>query len=321
MKRHASWLAAATTILMLGPSPGNAQQQTLAVFTKSLGNPVAKGTRSGVDNVAKANNIKVFHYIPTSADNAPQQTGLVEEALKQKPDAVLFTPVDVKALVPAATKITAAGIPLINVGDRLAGGTATAFVGTDDQGVALATARTLFQAMGGKGNLVILEGPPNIPTAPARLEGFKAALKEFPDIKVILSKNANYARPSASDLMKATLRSTPQIDGILAANDAMAFGAVEALKAANKKALVVGINGSKEAVDYIKSGDMLASGDYSGQPEGCVAAEVALRVLRKEEAPKEIVVKSVVVDKSNFQNFETSIDRRPCPTIESVTGK
>jgi ribose transport system substrate-binding protein len=321
MKRHASWLAAATTILMLGPSPGNAQQQTLAVFTKSLGNPVAKGTRSGVDNVAKANNIKVFHYIPTSADNAPQQTGLVEEALKQKPDAVLFTPVDVKALVPAATKITAAGIPLINVGDRLAGSTATAFVGTDDQGVALATARTLFQAMGGKGNLVILEGPPNIPTAPARLEGFKAALKEFPDIKVILSKNANYARPSASDLMKATLRSTPQIDGILAANDAMAFGAVEALKAANKKALVVGINGSKEAVDYIKSGDMLASGDYSGQPEGCVAAEVALRVLRKEEAPKEIVVKSVVVDKSNFQNFETSIDRRPCPTIESVTGK
>ena len=321
MKRHASWLAAAATILMLGPSPGNAQQQTLAVFTKSLGNPVAKGTRSGVDNVAKANNIKVFHYIPTSADNAPQQTGLVEEALKQKPDAVLFTPVDVKALVPAATKITAAGIPLINVGDRLAGGTATAFVGTDDQGVALATARTLFQAMGGKGNLVILEGPPNIPTAPARLEGFKAALKEFPDIKVILSKNANYARPSASDLMKATLRSTPQIDGILAANDAMAFGAVEALKAANKKALVDGINGSKEAVDYIKSGDMLASGDYSGQPEGCVAAEVALRVLRKEETPKEIVVKSVVVDKSNYQNFETAIDRRPGPTIESVTGK
>jgi ribose transport system substrate-binding protein len=321
MTRHASWLAAATAILMLGPSPGDAQQQTLAVFTKSLGNPVAKGTRSGVDNVAKANNIKVFHYIPTSADNAPQQTGLVDEALKQKPDAVLFTPVDVKAMVPAAAKITAAGIPLINVGDRLAGGTVSAFVGTDDQGIAYATAKTLFQAMGGKGNLVILEGPPNIPTAPARLEGFKAALKEFPDIKVILSKNANYARPSASDLMKATLRSTSQIDGVLAANDAMAFGAVEAFKAANKKTLIVGINGSKEAVDFIKSGDMLASGDYSGQHEGCLAAEVALRLLHKEEVPKELIAKTVVVDKSNYQDFETSVDRRPCPTIASVVGK
>jgi ribose transport system substrate-binding protein len=324
MTRHAIWLAAATTIL-LGPLPGQAQQQqqTLAVFTKSLGNPVAKGTRSGVDNVAKANNLKVFHYIPTSPDNAAQQTGLVDEALKQKPDAVLFTPVDIKAMVPAAAKITAASIPLIGVGDRLAGAPVTAFVGTDDQGIALATAQKLFQAMGGKGNVVVLEGPPNIPTAPARLEGFKTALKEFPDIKVILSKNANYARPSASDLIKSMLRLNPppQIDGVLAANDAMAFGALEALKAANKKALIVGINGSKEAVDFIKSGDMLASGDYSGQPEGCVAAEIALRILRKEEAPKEIIVKSVVVDKSNYQDFETPIDRRPCPTIESVAGK
>ena len=321
MTRHASWLAAATTILMLGPSPGNAQQQTLAVFTKSLGNPVAKGTRSGVDNVAKANNIKVFHYIPTSADNAPQQTGLVEEALKQKPDAVLFTPVDVKALVPAATKITAAGIPLINVGDRLAGGTATAFVGTDDQGVALATARTLFQAMGGKGNLVILEGPPNIPTAPARLEGFKAALKEFPDIKVILSKNANYARPSASDLMKATLRSTPQIDGILAANDAMAFGAIEALKAANKKALVVGINGSKEAVELIKSGKLLASGDFNGFIQGCIGTEIAVRNLRKEQTPKEVMLKPIVVDQSNYAPYEMPVEQRMCPTLKDIAAQ
>jgi ribose transport system substrate-binding protein len=321
MTRHVISLAAATTVLMLGVSGGIAQQQTLAVFTKSLGNPVAKGTRSGVDNVAKANNVKVFHYIPTSADNAPQQAGLVDEALKEKPSAVLFTPVDIKALVPAAAKITAAGIPLVDVGDRLAGATISAFVSTDDQGIALATARKLFQTMGGKGNVVILEGPPNIPTAPLRLEGFKAALKEFPDIKVVVSRNANYARPAASDFMKATLRQNQQIDGILAANDAMAFGAVEALKAANKKALVVGINGSKEAVDYIKSGDMLASGDYSGQPEGCVAAEVALRLIRKEEAPKEIIVKSIVVDKSNYQDFETAVDKRSCPTIESVTSK
>ena len=117
------------------------------------------------------------------------------------------------ALVPAAAKITAAGIPLIGVGDRLVGGTVSAFVSTDDQGIALATARNLFQAMGGKGNVVILEGPPNIPTAPLRLEGFKAALKEFPDIKVVVSMNANYARPSASDFVKATLRQNQQIDG------------------------------------------------------------------------------------------------------------
>src|SRR5437667_1772670 len=203
MKRHGAWLAAATTILTLGTwlSPAQAEP-TLAVFTKSLGNPVAKAVRAGVDNVAKTNGVKVFHYIPTSPDNPAQQTALVDEALKTKPDAILFTPVDIKTMVAPAAKITAAGIPLINVSDRLTSGTVTAFVGSDDHAIALATARTLLKAMGGKGNLVILEGPPNVPTAPARLGGFKEALKEFPDVKVILSKNANYARPVAADLVK-----------------------------------------------------------------------------------------------------------------------
>ena len=117
------------------------------------------------------------------------------------------------------------------------------------------------------------------------------------------------------------LNPPPQVDGVLAANDAMAFGAIEALKAANKKALVVGINGSKEAVDLIKAGEMLASGDYNGHSEGCIAAEIALRTLRHEPSPTEVIIKSVVVDKSNYQNFETTFERRPCPTLESIAAK
>jgi ABC-type sugar transport system substrate-binding protein len=42
--------------------------------------------------------------------------------------------------------------------------------------------------------VVVLEGPETIPTATGRLRGFKDALKEFPDVKVVLSKNAMYAR-------------------------------------------------------------------------------------------------------------------------------
>ena len=45
------------------------------------------------------------------------------------------------------------------------------------------------------------------------------------------------------------MQSHPKIDGVLAANDAMATGVIEALEGANRKALVIGINGTKEAVD------------------------------------------------------------------------
>lgn len=322
MKRQDAWAVAAILVLLAGGSATAAE--TLAVFTKSSGNPIARAVRAGAEAVAKANGFTVFHYIPTSPDNVAQQTFLVEEAIAQKRDAIVFTPVDVKAMVPPVQKINAAGIPLVNVGDRLAGGSNVAFVGTDDFGIARDTARTLFRAMGGKGNVIVLEGPDNIPTAAGRLRGFREALKEFPDIKVVLSKNAMYARPAAADLLKAMLKlsSTPQIDGVLAANDAMALGAVEAFKQAKKPLPpIVGINAGKEAVELIKAGEMLASGDYNGLVEGCLGAEIAIRALRKQPVPNEVLAKTSVVDKSNLSAYETPVERRPCPTLESMAAK
>src|SRR3954452_3493751 len=320
MKYRSVWFATAITALIpAGALPAAAE--TIAVFTKSAGNPISRAVRAGADAVAKANGVTVFHYIPTSADNVPQQTALVDEALSAKRDAFVFTPVDVKAMVPPVQKINAANVPLVNVSDRLSGGTAVAFIGTDDYGIALETARTLLKEMGGKGNLVLLEVPETLPSAVARLRGFKDALKEFPNVKVILSKNTMYARPPAADLFKTMLKLSPppQVDGVLAANDAMAFGAIEAFKEAKKPIPpIVGINASKEAVDFIKAGEMLASGDYNGLIEGCLGAEIAIRTLKKQPVPKEIMAKTSVVDKSNAQAYEIPVERRPCPTLESV---
>jgi len=323
MKYHGAWLAAALTgLITVGSLPAGAE--TIAVFTKSAGNPISRAVRAGAEAVAKAHGVTVFHYIPTSPDNVAQQTALVDEALGAKRDAIVFTPVDVKAMVPAVQKINAANIPLVNVSDRLTGGSAVAFIGTDDYSIALETARTLLKAMGGKGNVLVLEGPETIPTAAARLRGFKDALKEFPDVKVMLSKNGMYARPAAADLLKAMLKVNPppQIDGVLAANDAMALGVIEAFKEAKKKPpLIIGINASKEAVDLIKAGDMLASGDYNGLVEGCLGTEIAIRTLHKQPVPKEVLAKTAVVDKSNYQAYEIPAERRPCPTLESMAAK
>ncbi len=323
MSHHGAWLATAIMgVTLLGTRPADAE--TIAVFTKSAGNPISRAVRAGAEATAKAHGVTVFHYIPTSPDNVAQQTALVDEALDAKRDAIVFTPVDVKAMVPAAQKINGANVPLVNIGDRLASASSVAFVGTDDYGIALATARALLKAMGGKGNVVVLEGPAAVPTAAGRLRGFKDALKEFPDVKVVLSKSAMYARPAAADLVATLLKlnATPQVDGVLAANDAMAFGAIEAFKQAKKKLPpIVGINASKEAVEFIKTGEMLASGDYNGLVEGCLGAEIAVRTLRRQPVPKEVLAKTAVVDKTNYQAYEIPAERRPCPTLESMAAK
>jgi len=120
--------------------------------------------------------------------------------------------------------------------------------------------------------------------------------------------------------MKSLLRLYPEIDGVLAANDPMAIGAAEALRAANRKALVVGINASREVIEFVKSGDVLGSGDYSGFDQGCLATEIAISNLRKQPTPKEIILKATVMDKSNHQDYETPMEQRRCPTVDSVAG-
>ena len=77
--------------------------------------------------------------------------------------------------------------------------------------------------------------------------------------------------------------------------------------------IVVGINGTKEAVDAIKTGKLLASGQADPFMQGCLGALVALRHLRDEPVPNEIHLKPSVIDGSNYQEFDVPVEARTCP--------
>jgi ribose transport system substrate-binding protein len=310
-------LAAMVTLLNVAAPAAGAE--TVATFTRNPSNPILRGVRVGTEIAAKSLDAQVIHFIPRS-DAPAEQLGLIDEVIRGKPDAVVLAPFDPAAMIPAVEKLNSAGIPVTNVNERLSGGNTIAYVGTDDYQLALVTAHYLIHAMGNKGNVVILEGPETLPTSIARVKAYRDALKEFADVKLLASKSANYARTPAAGVMKSFLRLYPQIDGVLAANDPMAIGAIESLKAANRKALVVGINASREVIEFVKSGDLLGSGDYNGFNQGCLAAEIAIRNLRREPTPKEIVLRTVVMDRTNYRDYETALEQRPCPTLASVTA-
>ena len=69
-------------------------------------------------------------------------------------------------------------IPLVNVNERLDGGTVAGYVGTDDVALAKATGGYLIKAMSRKGNVVILDGPDSNLTAQGRAQGFRDAIKD-----------------------------------------------------------------------------------------------------------------------------------------------
>jgi len=302
----------------LSSSAALAEGESIAVFTKNLTNPYFQAVRVGTETAAKKLGVNVIQYVPTKPDSIPEQLSQVEDVIVKKPNAIVFIPVDYKALVPAVEKINAAKIPVTNITDRSAAGDFVAFVGADDYSIGLAVGKRLLDAMGGKGNVIILEGVKGSLTSTNRVRGFNDALKEYPNVKLLASQPGNFQRLNALQVVENLMQSFPQIDGVLAANDPMAVGAIEALEAANRKALVVGINGSKEAVDLIKSGKLLASGDFNGFIQGCIGTEIAVRNLRKQSTPKEVMLKPIVVDKTNYAPYEIPVEQRTCPTLEQV---
>jgi len=297
-----------------------ADNETIAVFTKNQTNPFFQNVRVGAENAAKQLGAKVIQYVPTKPDSIPEQMSQVEDVIVKKPDAIVFTPVDYKALIPSVEKMNAAGIPVVNVTDHMAGGKLVSYVGIDDYKVGLATGQALMKALGGKGNVVIIEGVKGSLSNQDRTRGLTDSLKSYPNVKLLATQPGNFQRLNALQVMENMMQSFPQIDGVMAANDAMAIGAIEALEAANRKAIVVGINGTKEAVDAVKAGKLLASGQADPFMQGCLAATIAIRHLRHQDVPKELFLKPSVIDESNYKEFDKPVEARSCPKWEGVAS-
>jgi ribose transport system substrate-binding protein len=274
--------------------------------------------RLGTEAAARQMKASVTHYVPTKPDSIPEQMSQIEDVIVKKPDAIVFIPVDYKAMAPGVQKMNAAKIPVVNVTDRSEAGTFVSFVGASDYDLGKETARALFKAMGGKGNVIAIEGVKGALTNVDRMRGVRDVMKDYPNIKLLAAQPGNYQRLQALQVMENLMQSYPQIDGVFAANDAMAAGAIEAMEGANRKALVVGINGTKEAIDAINAGKMLATGDYNGFLQGCLGTMAALRSLRGQPVPKEIVLPAAVIDKSNTASQAVPVEQRSCPRWEDA---
>lgn len=315
MNRPAAAVALLLALCVGGPT--RAQGETIAVFTKNQG-PIFAALRAGAAVSAKNLGVQLVNYVPSTPDSVAEQNKLVDDAIKDKPDAIVFVPVKFTEADGAVKKINAAQIPLVNANEPLVNAAIVGYVGTNDVSLARETGRYLFKAMNGNGNVVILDGPDKSFTAEGRGQGFRDVIKEFPGVKLLDAKAANYQRAEAKKVMAGFLSRYANLDGILAGNDPMAMGAVDALKAANRKASVVGINASREVMDFIKSGDVIGSGDYDVFAQGCLAVEMAVRAIRKENVPHELILKPTVIDKTNYDPFDQPLEKRECPTLTNV---
>jgi len=80
-------------------------QMTIAVFTKNRTNPAYEAFRIASDQIARSTGAKVIHFVPNQPDNVDEQKAMVEQVLKDRPDAVIFIPVDDVAMIDSVKKL------------------------------------------------------------------------------------------------------------------------------------------------------------------------------------------------------------------------
>jgi len=297
-----------------------ARPVTLAVFTKNRVNPAYAAARLAADRVAAEAGGRTFHYVPETPDHVGEQKALVGEALANRPDAVVFVPTDDRAMVEDVRRFEAAGIPVVTCINRVAG-PVVSFVGSDDVTVGYTAARALIEGLGGKGDIVVIEGPPAAPTARDRAVGLRRALAETPSVRLLGSGAGAFQVPPARLAMARLLAEHPRIDGVWTGNDLMAFGALEALAEAGRSARVVGINGLPGAIERIEQGTMLASVDFSAFNIAAIAARAALRHLGGEAVPAQIMIPAVLIDRTNHRAWQVPFEARPLPAWEDVVDR
>ena len=259
---------------------------------------------------------RAIHYVPDTPDDVGEQLALIDQAIAAKPDAMVFVPVHLTAVNEAILRINAAGIPIVNLISPTGVGERVCFIGSDDCALATEITRHVARRLGPGNRVVILEGHPASGTTLERARGIKAGLAEFPHIVVAASVRGDYQRDIACNAMTGLISDGLHFDAVIAANDTMALGALDAL--GGREALVVGVNAIPEAIAAIKAGRLLATVDFDAMKMACIATEAAFRHLRGEAIPPRIMLPVQVVDASNCANWDKPYEARESPSWDAV---
>lgn len=194
-----------------------------------------------------------------------KQSNDVRDLLVRGVDAVLLSPVESAALVPASRAVQDAGIPLI-VMDRDVPTEKTLFIGQSNVTMAEQVAEKMASDLGGKGNIVVLTGLKGSSPAVDRNKGMENVLAKYPDMKVIAVGDAQWIREPAVPLMEDFLTAHSDITAVFSHAEESSWGAQLAIARANR--CEDGIkhytfDGSNAGFKSVKEGTFGADGNYT----------------------------------------------------------
>ena len=217
-------------------------------------NPFYKAMADGMKDQAKKMGIEA--YVLSADDKLDKQISDVEDLIQKKINVLLInaTQAGAQAVIEKAAK---ANIKVITLQRQIPSPAVSSHIGTDNVVIGSLGAEWIASRLGGKGNVVVLEGIPGAASSEDRKKGAAKVFPKYSGIKVVSQQTAEYDRAKALHVMENILQAQPNIDAVYCFNDEMAMGAMSAVKASKRTGIIItGMDANKDAVAAVKKGDL-----------------------------------------------------------------
>ncbi|MET0897348.1 MAG: sugar ABC transporter xylitol/L-sorbitol-binding protein XypA [Mycobacterium sp.] len=265
-----------------GDDAANSDTTRIGVTVYDMSSFITAG-KEGMDTYAEANDIEL---VWNSANNdVSTQASQVDSLINQGVDAIIVVPVQADSLAPQVASAKEKGIPLLAVNAALETPDLAGNVQPDDVAAGEQEMQMMADKLGGRGNIVILQGPLGGSGEINRGKGIDNVLAKYPDIKVLAKDTANWKRDEAVNKVKNWISSFgPEINGVVAQNDDMGLGALQALKEASRTDVpIVGIDGIEDGLNAVKSGEFIGTSLQNGTVELSAGLAVANALVKGED--------------------------------------
>ncbi len=267
------------------------QRPLVALIMKSLANEffvtMADGAREHQELNAERYDL-IINGIKNEVDLA-QQVALIDQMIASEVDAIVISPADSKAVVPALARAHAAGITIINIDNRLEQAILDEFelripfVGPDNFKGAQMVGEHLASTLSPGSQVAILEGVPTAFNSQQRSAGFRKAMVDS-GMNIVAQQSAQWDQTLAVTVSAAILVQFPELAAILCSNDNMALGAAAAVAQVgkDKQVKIVGFDNISALHSLIREGRVLATIDQHADLLAVYGIEYALDALSSD---------------------------------------
>jgi ribose transport system substrate-binding protein len=232
--------------------------QHYVMISAVTGGPYWIDSKAGLYDKAKELGVSaVFTGPPTVDVNA--QIDAVERAIAQRVDGIIMVAV-ADAVTPAIDKAVEAGIPVVCADADAPSSKRFSFIGTGNYNAGYRGGEELAKLLGGRGEVALLYIP-GWDNLIQRIQGYKAALAKYPDIKIVKVGNDKGSQTEAEKECRAILQAYPNLAGFGCVAAIGGQGAAVAVKQTGKtgKVRIVAMDRDEATLQFIREGVIDAS--------------------------------------------------------------